>query len=120
MVSDEIRDFWFLIIGIIVAVVVIIIAIYVLDRSRRHTPAFALGSATMDAWAAKQAYRIRTGQTAPMPTTVEGLETMAVESMQTQAYNPLIPQQPTKEQLARQAEELAKKKEQLDQQAPQT
>lgn len=118
MVSDEILDFWFLIIGIIVAVVVIIIAIWLLDRSRKHTPAYALGSAMQDAWAAKQAYRIRTGEAAPMPQTVEGLENIALESMQTKAYNPLIPQQPTKAQLDQQADDLAKKKDELDQQAP--
>lgn len=73
----------------------------------------------MDAWAAKQAYRIRTGQAAPMPSTVEGLDAIAMESMQTHAYNPLIPkQQPTKDQLDQQVDDLAKKKEQLDQTTP--
>ena len=118
MVSDEILDFWFLIIGIVVSVVVIIIAIWILDRSRRHTPAYALGSAMQDAWAALQAQRIRTGQAAPMPTTVQGLEQVAAKSIQTDGFDPIKieEQKQAEEKLAAQAEELAKKKAQLDQQ----
>jgi len=121
LVSDEILDFWFMIIGIIVACTVIITAVWVLDRSRRHTPAYALGRAMQDAWAALQAHRIKTGQAKPMPTTVEGLEGMALQSLETQGFDPrVMGAQTPEEALAQKAEALAKQKEQLDQQAPPT
>lgn len=120
MVSEEILDFWFLIIGIIIACSTIIVAMWVLDRSRRHTPAYALGRAMQDAWAALQAHRINTGQAQPMPTTVQGLETVALQSMQTGAFDPrkMGATPPTEADLADKVEELQKKKDQLDQSTP--
>lgn len=74
--------------SVIAAVLAIVIGIWVLDRSRRNTPAYALGRAMQDAWAALQAGRIRTGQAAPMPTTVQGLDDLAIQSMETGAFDP--------------------------------
>lgn len=88
MATDEVLVVLLMVFAVIGAVISIIIGIWVLDRSRRHTPAYALGSAMQDSWAALQAKRIRSGQAAPMPTTVDEVEDLALTSMATKGLDP--------------------------------
>lgn len=106
IVDQVVVDMFLIMFSVTLTVLSIICGIWVLDRSRRNTPAYALGRSMQDSWASVQARRIRSGQAAPMPSSAGEVEDLALLSMSTKGFSP--------EELERleKAEELKKLKDQ--------
>lgn len=79
--SQDVFEFFMVIIGIVLAIIVFIVGFWVLDRSRRETPFYSLGYSMSAAWASQTSAKLQAGELKGMPLRVKDLDKMARDGM---------------------------------------
>jgi hypothetical protein len=81
MVSDELLEFWFFVLGVIVCIISVALFIYLIDRSRREGPFHFLGYAVMSAQAWQTGEAILSGEMGGIPTSPRAVQKLAREAI---------------------------------------
>lgn len=120
--SQDVFDFFMIVIGIGLSVGIMVIGLYVIDRSRRSTPFYHLGYAAAGAWASTRASDIQSGRVSSIPYQVGEIDQLAADGQQ-KAISRLHPPPPVNinqvDNLKKEIKKLQEEKEELDRKVPQ-